>query len=443
MNSLDLLDEAVATAADASVGWRNRTDRADVLRATAAALRDRLDEIVEILVAESGSIPAKAMFEVWGAADEFDVAADTVALTDAVDVPTADPNRTARVQRVPLGVIGVISPWNFPLLLGARSLAPALAAGNTVVLKPDPKTPRSGGDVLLEALATAGLTDGALTLVQGDAVEGQALVAHRSIGGISFTGSTEVGREIGALAGRLLKPASLELGGNNAFVVLYDADPAEAASAGAWGAFLHQGQICMASRRHLVHRSVYDEYVRELTAHAAALQVGVPGKNECQLGPVITDEAADRITSAVADAATRGATVDTAERSALQRLLPPTVITNVKPDDAIVTEETFGPVAVVIAFDDDDEAVALVNAVEHGLVAGVYTSDLARGQAIADRLDVGTVHLGDQSVNHDPRVPFAGAKASGNGHGFGGSAGIESFTRWQTITSSAPRTYPF
>lgn len=435
--------EAVARAGAAQRDWALRGDRAEILRAAGAELQARCEEVMAIVVEESSCIAPKAFFEVFGAADELATAADAVALTEPVEVVVADPERRAFVARVPLGVIGVISPWNFPLLLSARAIAPALAAGNAVVLKADPKTPRSGGEVLLDVLTRAGLPEGVLCLVEGDAAEGEAIVRHPDVHGVSFTGSTEVGRRLGALAGGLLKPISLELGGNNAFIVLDDADPAAAASAGAWGAFLHQGQICMAASRHLVHRSLVDDYVAHLSTRAAALRLGAAGEPECQLAPVITDEAAERITTALDRARDRGALVDTGAREASGRALPPAVVTGLTADDPLARSELFGPVAVVIAFDTDDEAVALANGVDHGLVAGIYTSDVDRGRSLAERLDVGTVHVGDQSVNHEPRVPFAGTKASGNGHGFGGAAALDSVTRWRTVTTSAPRTYPF
>ncbi|MEU1621703.1 aldehyde dehydrogenase family protein [Streptomyces sp. NPDC008238] len=436
---------AARRAAAAAPGWAAlpAADRAAVLERAADVLVERAQEVQDLLVREGGAIPGKAFYEVHAGAGELRHAAELAREPEAPHGPGSDPARRSEVRRVPLGVVGVIVPWNFPLLLALRSVAPALALGNTVLLKPDPHTPLSGGRVLAEVLAAAGLPAGVLEVVHGDAVTGRALVQAPDVAMVSFTGSTEAGREIGAACGRLLKRVVLELGGQNAFVVLPDADLEQAASAGSWGSFLHQGQICMAARRHLVQRDVAAEYTAALARHARALRIGDPYREDAQIGPVIDQRQLTSIAAAVENAVAQGARLVTGGR-ATGPYFPPTVLADVTPRMDIFRTEVFGPVATVTAFADDGEAVALANASDHGLTAAVYTSDAARGRALARRIRCGVVHVGDQTVGHDPRLPFGGVGASGNASGFGGRASLEAFTRWHTLTSSEPpRGYPF
>lgn len=436
---------AARRAAAAATGWARlpAADRAAVLTRAADLMRERAPEIQELLVREGGSIPGKAFFEVGAGVAELRHGAELATDPGTPHGPGSDPGRQDEVLRVPLGLVGVIVPWNFPLLLAMRSVAPALGLGNAVLLKPDPHTPLSGGRVIAEVLAAAGLPPGVLEVVYGDAEAGRALVEAPDVAMVSFTGSTEVGREIGALAGRLLKRVVLELGGQNAFVVLPDADVEQAASAGSWGSFLHQGQICMAARRHLVHRDRAEEYTETLARHAAALRIGDPFREDAQIGPVINRSQLVRIAAAVEGAVAQGARLVTGGR-ADGTYFPPTVLAGVTPRMDIFRREVFGPVATVTEFADDAEAVALANASDHGLTAAVYTSDADRGRHVAGQLRCGVVHVGDQPVNHDPRLPFGGVGASGNGSGFGGRAALDAFTRWHTLTVSSPaRSYPF
>ncbi|MGW3242408.1 aldehyde dehydrogenase family protein [Streptomyces sp. NPDC001070] len=436
---------AARRAAAAAPGWAALPagDRAAVLDRAADLLVERAQETQDLLVREGGAIPGKAFYEVHAGAGELRHAAELAGAPRNPHGPGSDPTRETEVRRVPLGVVGVIVPWNFPLLLALRSVAPALALGNTVLLKPDPHTPLSGGRVPAGVLADAGLPEGVLEVVHGDAEAGRALVQAPDVAMVSFTGSTEAGREIGATCGRLLKRVVLELGGQNAFVVLPDADLEQAASAGSWGSFLHQGQICMAARRHLVQRDVAGEYTDALARHAAALRIGDPYREDAQIGPVIDHRQLTAIAAAVENAVAQGARLVTGGR-ARGPYFPPTVLADVTPQMDIFHTEVFGPVATVTAFADDGEAVALANASDHGLTAAVYTADAGRGRALARRIRCGVVHVGDQTVNHDPRLPFGGVGASGNAFGFGGRASLEAFTRWHTLTSSAPaRTYPF
>jgi benzaldehyde dehydrogenase (NAD) len=341
--------------------------------------------------------------------------------------------RLSIARRVPLGVIGAITPWNSPSVLGMRVVAPALALGNAVILKPDPQTPVCGGAMFAAILAEAGLPDGLLQIVMGDAEVGEALVSDPNVAMVSFTGSTEVGRRVGAIAGGLLKKVSLELGGNNAFVILDDADLPAAASAGAYSAFQFQGQVCFAVGRHIVHRSVADEYVDLLASKARGLRLGDPYRDDVDLGPIVNEQQLKRVDDIVQRSVEQGARL--AAGGGHQGLFyQPTVLAGITTESPAWTDEIFGPVAPVITFETDDEAVSLANATEYGLSAGVYSRSISRGLAVANRIKAGMVHVNDQTVNDEAIVPFGGMGVSGNGGRFGGLANYEEFSQWQWLT---------
>jgi benzaldehyde dehydrogenase (NAD) len=270
-------------------------------------------------------------------------------------------------------------------------------------------------------------------VLPGGPTTGDAVVRHPQVGMVSFTGSTAVGRSIGETCGRLLKKCTLELGGNNAMIVLEDADLEAASSGAAWGAFLHQGQICMQAGRHLVHRKVAKRYAELLSARAQNLHVADPHAGPAHLGPIINTRQAERVERIVQDAVAAGAKVVTGgSRDGL--FYRPTVLADVRPEMAAFSDEIFGPVAPITVFDTDEEAVALANASPYGLSAGVYTRQVHRGMALARQLKTGMVHINDQTVNYEPHVPFGGMGASGNGGRFGGPADIHEFTQTQLIT---------
>jgi len=338
------------------------------------------------------------------------------------------------VRRVPVGVVGAITPWNSPSVLGMRVVAPALALGNAVILKPDPQTPVCGGAVFAAVFKEAGLPDGLLQIVIGDAETGQALITDPNVNMVSFTGSTEVGRIVGAEAGRLLKKVSLELGGNNPLIVLDDADLAAAASAGAYSSFQFQGQVCFATGRHIVHRSVADEYVHLLAQKARRLRTGDPYREDVELGPIVNEQQLKRVDSIVRRSIDSGG-ARLVEGGTYEGLFyRPTVLADVKLDAPAWTDEIFGPVAPVVTFSSDDEAVELANSSEYGLAAGVYSRSISRGLAIANRIRAGMVHVNDQSINDEATIPFGGMGISGNGGRFGAEANLEAFSQWQWIT---------
>ena len=430
------LDTAMAAAKAAQPAWAAEPydARAGVLRAAAAELQARADEIATMLVRETGCIRGKAQYEVGGAANELYEAAGLTSRPIAQVIPSHNPTRLSVAQRIPRGVVGCITPWNFPLILGMRVLAPALALGNAVVLKPSPETPVAGGLALAEVFAAAGLPAGLLHVVPGGVDIGQALVAHPGVAMIHFTGSTKTGRQIAEVAGRELKHCSLELGGDNALVVLDDADVEHAAMIGAWSAWHYQGQTCITAGRHIVARPLYDRYVESLTERAAAITVGDPMDDGVGLGPMINEAQRDRAQKMLDTAVAAGARV-VAGGSADGLFYRPTVVVDVPLDSDLWREEIFAPIAPVIPFDADEDAIALVNDTPYGLVNGVVSADLDRGQRFAERLRSGMVHVNDSTCLDEAHVPFGGLGASGLGGRAGGDANLEEFTetRWISV----------
>ncbi|MFD9791152.1 benzaldehyde dehydrogenase [Streptomyces sp. NPDC059070] len=427
--------DAVATARAAQPGWARSPHlaRAAVLRRAGDLFAAYADELGEWLVRESGSVPGKAGFELHVAAQECYEAAALASRPLGEVLPSEEP-RLSFTRRVPVGVAGVIAPFNAPLILSIRSVAPALALGNAVVLKPDPRTAVCGGLALAAIFAEAGLPEGLLHVLPGGAGAGRALVADPGVPVISFTGSTAAGRAVGETAGRLLKRVHLELGGNSALVVLEDADIEGAVAQASWGSFFHQGQICMTTGRHLVHASLYEEYVERLAARADALAVGDPYREQVHLGPIIDRDQLAKIHGLVEASTAQGARV-AAGGTHRDLFYRPTVLADAGDDCPAYREEVFGPVAPVRAFRTLDEAAALAADGPYGLSLGIVTRDTALGLELADRIPTGIAHINDQTVNDEAVAPFGGIAASGTGARFGGASNIEAFTdlRWTTV----------
>ncbi|MEG2805247.1 benzaldehyde dehydrogenase [Stenotrophomonas sp.] len=434
---------AAATAAAAQRDWAAAPyeTRAQVLRRAAQLAEQYNDDIVEWLVRESGSTRLKAGFE---------AKVNTKALHEAAGLPSrsigemlpAEPGRLNLARRRPLGVVGVIAPFNFPLYLAMRAVAPALALGNAVVLKPDPRTAVCGGFVIARLFELAGLPAGLLHVLPGDGAAGAALTSDPNIAMIQFTGSTAAGRKVGEAAGRHLKKVSLELGGKNALIILDDADLDLAIANTAWGVYLHQGQICMATGRVLVQRSLYPRFLEKLVAKAASLKVGDPATADVAIGPLINAQQRDHAARIVAEAQAAGATLATG--GTYQDLFfAPTVLSDVGRDNPAFREEIFAPVAVVVPFDTDEEAIALANDSEYGLSMGIVSSNVGRALKLGERLRTGLLHINDQTVNDEVINPFGGVGASGNGTSIGGPSNIDEFTQWQwlTVKGEAPA-YP-
>jgi benzaldehyde dehydrogenase (NAD) len=427
---------AAKSAARAQREWAAlpMTARVAILRKVGELLDRHRAEISTWMVRESGCIPGKADVEINASIGQLDQAVSLISHPLGLVLPSLTPGRTSTARRVPIGVVGVITPWNFPIVLAMRSLAPALALGNAVVLKSDPNTPVTGGVIIARLFEEAGLPEGVLHVIGGGAEVGQGLVEDPNIRMISFTGSTKTGRLVGEAAGRGLKRIVLELGGNSPLIVLEDADINAASSAGAWGSFLHQGQICLAVSRHLVHESIAEKYLAALAERAGHLPVGNPATSEVALGPIINAKQIERVQRIVDETVGAGATAMVGG-SADGPFYPATVLRDVLPGMAAFKEEIFGPVAPVTTFASDAEAIELANSTEYGLAAAVQSGSQSRAADVAEGLHAGMVHINDQTVNEEPPAPFGGFKASSNGGHFGGVSQLELWTEWQWLTS--------
>ncbi len=441
----DDVARAAAAAAAAQPAWADTSyqERARILRRAADIYEAHRPEFGEWTMRETGASHSKMHHEQSFTYHEVLNAATMPSQPYGSLMPTAQRGRLSMVRRVPVGVVGAITPWNSPSVLGMRVVGPALALGNGVVLKPDPQTPVAGGAVFASVFADAGLPDGLLQVVVGGADVGEALVTDPNISLVSFTGSTAAGRRVGALAGGLLKKVSLELGGNNAFVVLDDADLDAAAAAGAFSSFQFMGQVCFAAGRHIVHRSVADAYTDALVAKAQRLKLGDPYREDVQLGPIVNEKQLARVDGIVSRSIAGGARL--AQGGTHDGLFyRPTVLTDVTTDLPAWTDEIFGPVAPITTFETDEEALALANASEYGLVASIYTRSISRGLALANRIRTGMVHVNDGTLNDEAIIPFGGMGASGNGSRFGGAANFDTFTEWQWVTvRDEPPSFPF
>jgi benzaldehyde dehydrogenase (NAD) len=441
----DEVARAAAAAAAAQPAWAETSydQRAAILRRAAEIYEAHRAEFGTWTQRETGAVHGKMHHEQNFTVGELNAAATMPFQPYGQLVPSVVPGRLSMLRRVPVGVIGAITPWNSPSVLGVRVVAPALAVGNAVVLTPDPQTPVAGGAVFAAIFREAGLPEGLLQIVVGGADVGEAIVTDPNVNRVSFTGSTAAGRRVGQLAGGLLKRVSLELGGNNAFVVLDDADLEAAASAGAFASFQFQGQVCFATGRHIVHRSVAGAYVALLAEKAKRLRLGDPYREEVDLGPIVNQKQLERVDGIVRRSVEGGARIVTGgtHEGLFYR---PTVLTDVTADQAAWREEIFGPVAPVVVFDTDDEALALANDSEYGLTGAVYSRSISRGLALAQRIRSGMVHVNDQTVNDEATIPFGGMGASGNGARFGGPANWDEFTEWQWVTvRDDPRSYPY
>jgi benzaldehyde dehydrogenase (NAD) len=431
-------------ASTAQADWQARIpeERAAVLRRAGELWEEYAEEIGWWIIRESGAIPAKASLETHVAAAEcFEAAA--LPSHPQGEVLASNDARWSIARRRPAGVVSVISPFNFPLILSIRSVAPALALGNAVLLKPDPRTTVCGGVVIARVFQEAGLPEGLLSVLPGGVDVGEAVITAPDVRVVSFTGSTRAGRRVGELGARHLKRTHLELGGNNALIVLPGADVAKAASAGAFGSWLHQGQICMTTGRHLVHESLHGAYVAAMVDKAKNLPVGDPAAEQVAIGPLISDGQLKRVDSLVRQTVADGATL--AAGGTYEGLFyRPTVLTGVTPTMPAWAEEVFGPVAPVASFSCAEEAIAIARDTEYGLSLGIL-GDVGEAMKIADAIPSGIIHINEQTVSDEANIPFGGVGASGTGSRFGGArANIEAFTDTQWLTMRpdiAP--YPF
>lgn len=429
-NTTDV-DDAYTAAAAAQSAWAAKApqERAAVLVAAADYMQEHFDELVELLSAESGSSAIKAGIEVGAVIAHTREAATYPTRTHGKIMPSGTPRKQNYVFREPLGVVGVISPWNFPMVLAQRSVAPALALGNAVVLKPASDTPLTGGLLFAHVFEQAGLPQGLLNVVVGSGSEiGDYFVEHEIPSLISFTGSTEIGQAVGekAIGGTHMKQVALELGGNAPFVVLDDADLDEAVKAAVLGKFLHQGQICMAINRIIVDASIYDEFVSKYAQAVKDVQSGDTRNPDNLVGPIINDQQVTSILDKIHNARAEGAR-EVVSAEPRGRVIPPHVFADVTEEMELFRDEIFGPVVGITKAQDEADALRLANNTQYGLSSAVFTQDLQRGMNFARGIKAGMTHINDITVNDEPHVMFGGEKNSGIGR-FNGDWAIEAFT---------------
>ncbi|TGS71712.1 aldehyde dehydrogenase [Mesorhizobium sp. M3A.F.Ca.ET.201.01.1.1] len=447
-------DKSVVTAALAAVDaahaafpeWAELgpAERRRRLGIAAELLAGKGDEFTALMAEEIGASAAWAQFNVRLAAGMMREAAAMTSQINGEIIPSDRPGSFAMAIRQPVGVCLGIAPWNAPVILATRALAMPLACGNTVVLKASETCPKTHA-LLAELMDQAGLGKDVVKVVANEEEDAadvvKALVEHPAVRRVNFTGSTRVGRIVGELAGRALKPVLLELGGKSPLIVLADADIDEAVNAAAFGAFMYQGQICMSTERVVIDERVADRFVEKLRAKVATLPVGDPSLGSV-IGPVISDRSAERFLALVADARAKGADVSGGERLK-PRLFKPAVADRVTSEMALFAEESFGPVVTVVRVKSEDDLAGVANDTSYGLAGAIFTRDITKALRIARKVQTGSFHINGPTVHDEAQMPFGGMKDSGFGR-FGGKAAIHEFTdlRWVTIATE-PVHYPF
>ncbi len=422
------LDAAVDAAAAALPDWRGlaQGDRSEALRGIAGALHAEREDVARLLTVDTGRPYRRNLLYVDFTVAVFRQYAELARVHGGRVVPSNDPGQLSLVTRMPYGVVGCLVPWNYPLTLLAFKVAPALATGNTVVVKGAPETTLS--TLRLGPIFAAHTPPGVVNLVAGGRDVGERLVSHDQVDMVAFTGSTAAGRAIGAVCAALTRPTHLELGGKDPAIVFDDVDPALAAEAVVWAAFLNAGQVCTSTERVYVHHSVHDEFVANAARLAATLRVGDPMDDATQIGPMRTAAGRDRVRGQLDEAVAAGARIVTGGEAipGPGYFLRPTVVTGVDHSMRLMHDETFGPVLPVMPFDDDDEAFRLAADTPYGLGASLYTHTPSRVQRAAAELAVGNLWINDPVVDNQA-APFGGVRASGNARELG-LEGLEAFT---------------
>jgi acyl-CoA reductase-like NAD-dependent aldehyde dehydrogenase len=439
--------QAVDAAAAAFPEWAASPPgmRREIFLKAADVMERRSDELVKAMMEEVGGTIGISMFQMHFVPGLYRMAAGAGYDVKGEIIPADHKDSFFMAVRQPAGVVACFAPFNVPYILGSRSFTLPIAYGNTAVLKPSEEAPVTGGLLLAEIFEEAGLPPGVLNVITSTREEaadvGDELIANPAVRRISFTGSTEVGRIIAEKAGRHLKRAVLELGGKDPLIILGDADIDYAVDAAVWGAFLHQGEICMSTERIIVEKSIAREFVDKLEKRAKELPMGDPTNPATAVGPLINQAAVEKVHSHVEEAIAAGAHLVTGG-SYDNLIYHPTVVTDVDPEMRLFKEQTFGPVAPIVVVKDREEALAVANNSAYGLSAGIITNDFTRALDMALKLDTGMVHINDQTVNDEPQAPFGGVKGSGYGR-FGGQAALDEFTelRWINVQRT-PRTFP-
>ncbi|MGZ3313338.1 MAG: aldehyde dehydrogenase [Caulobacteraceae bacterium] len=447
---------AAATVADAKAAcdaaaaafpkWSSMgpSARRKIMMKAADILEARTPDFIKLVSGETGGSPGWGGFNCFLAAGMLREAGAITTQVMGQTMPSDKPGMLSIATRSPCGVVLGIAPWNAPVILGVRSIAVPLAIGNTVILKASEICP--GVQALIaDCLVEAGVPDGAINVITHAPADGpkvvEALIAHPAVRRVNFTGSTRVGRIIGETAAKYLKPAVLELGGKAPMLVLDDANLDDAVDGAAFGAFMHQGQICMSTERVVVDDKVADQFVAKFAAKANSLPAGDPRNGNVVLGSMVSADSAERVMKMVEDAVSKGAKL-VAGGKREGSIMEATVLDHVKPNMQLYYEESFGPVAAVIRGSGDDALVDIANDTEYGLAAAVFSQDINRAMSVAQRIQSGIVHINGSTVADEPQIPFGGVKNSGYGR-FGGPWGIAEFTDVKWLTIESEQHYPF
>jgi acyl-CoA reductase-like NAD-dependent aldehyde dehydrogenase len=426
------LDQAMDSAQTAYRAWRkDEARRRQALLDCAEAIKARMSELAPLLTKEQGKPVDKAMEEVFGAAIWFQY---TASLQMPLEVIQDNEQARIEIRRRPLGVVGAITPWNFPLMLGVWKIAPALLAGNTVVIKPSPFTPLT--TLALGEILRSVLPPGVLNVVSGGNDLGGWITSHPAVRKISFTGSVATGKKVAAAAAPDLKRVTLELGGNDAAIVLGDVDVKATAQKLFWGAFANSGQICAAIKRVYVPESLYGAVVNELSEIARGVKVGNGLEAGMQLGPLNNKPQFDRVSELVEDARKHGARIVTGGKRLGVKgyFYAPTIVADISDGTPLVDEEQFGPALPIISYRNVEDAIERANATHYGLSGSVWSADTEKAADVAAQLDCGTAWV-NQHLALAPNLPFGGAKWSGIGVE-NGPWGLLGFTEIQVVNVS-------
>lgn len=439
------IDQAYRSAQQAQLEWNqvNPYKKREILENAVKYIEENEEEIISIIIDELGGTRLKANFEIGLVKNIIKEAATFPLRMEGKILPSTIDHVENRLYRVSVGVVGVISPFNFPFFLSMKSVAPAIGAGNGVVLKPHEDTPITGGTLIGKIFEEAGVPKGLVNVVVTDINEiGDAFVEHPIPRIISFTGSTKVGSYIGQVAMKNFKKPILELGGNSAFIVLDDADIDYAVNAATFSRFTHQGQICMSANRILVHKSIYDEFLEKYVAKVSSLKVGNPRDPETIIGPVINDRQAANLKALIEKGIEEGAKA-ILKGNINGRMVEPTILVDVTTDMTVMQEELFGPVVCVVPFETEEEAIEIANNTRFGLSGAIHTSNLERGVELAKKVHTGMIHVNDITIHDEPIVAFGGEKQSGIGR-LNGQWSLEEFTtlKWISVNYSQ-RVFPY
>lgn len=445
MASKEQVTQAFEEAQKAQKEWGKSPElRRNVIEKAITFFEHNKAKIIELLIVESGSSYTKANVEFGSTVGVLKEALTTIDKVHEIRTEqSVIPNKINEIHRLPLGVVSSISPFNFPLYLSMRTIAPALALGNTVVHKADLQVSLSSGSLIAKAFEEGGIPPGVFqSVLTKTSIIGDLMVEHPVVRLVSFTGSTEVGRHIGTVAGGLFKRVALELGGNAPFVVLSDADLDQAVKAAVFGKFLHQGQICMITNRIIIHQDLYDEFAKKFVDRVKSLKFGDPRDHDVIIGPIINKKQLDFSLQNISKAKAQGTEV-LLDGQLIGNVLTPTIFGNVKNDSELAQTELFGPIVPLIKASSDDEAIEFANHTIYGLSSAIFAGDLDRAREYALEIEFGMTHLNDQTVNDEPRAPFGGMRDSGVGR-FGNPWIVDEFTvtKWISVQTK-PREYPF